>query len=634
MLDSPLKILNQYWGHTHFRPTQEAIIDAVISGKDVLALLPTGGGKSICFQVPGMLIDGICLVVSPLIALMKDQAENLEKKGITVATIHSGLSYFDVKIILQNAIEGEYKFIYLSPERLETKAFKEYLPLLKIGLLAVDEAHCVSQWGYDFRPTYLKIANIRESLPAVPLIALTASAVPEVQEDIVAKLGLKSVAIFRQSFNKPNLSYSVFHVDSKLNKLIDIVEKVPGSSIIYCNNRRQTKNLAYLLNLQNISADFYHAGLSTEERAEKQKSWINNKTRVIVCTNAFGLGIDKPDVRTVIHFDAPECLENYYQEAGRAGRDGERAYAILLYQTEDIRTLESLPIKRYPLIVTIRKVYQELANYLQLPVGLGEGQYFDFEPRNFSENFQLEPSLVNSILKILEQEGHCSFSEKIFLPSQVFFTTDKETLNEFQESHPQLSELIKTLLRSYEGIFNNQTSINEKNLSHYLRIPKEEVLKCLIQLKAYRIIDYMPQKENPQIHFHLNRAPANYLLIKQDNYLARKKKYEKRLDIMLHYIQMQDQCRSNTITKYFGETISTDCGICDNCLSKKRSGIKVDQFKAIEKIIKSLVAEPIHVNELLEHHPNFTEDKMLEVLRFMESEGLIMVDEAGLIIKT
>jgi ATP-dependent DNA helicase RecQ len=634
MLDNPLKILNQYWGFTHFRPTQEAIIDAVISGKDVLALLPTGGGKSICFQVPGMLLDGICLVVSPLIALMKDQAESLEKKGITVATIHSGLSYFDVKIILQNAIEGEYKFIYLSPERLETKAFKEYLPLLKIGLVAVDEAHCVSQWGYDFRPSYLKIANIREFLPDVPLIALTASAVPEVQEDIVAKLGLKSVAIFRQSFNKPNLSYSVFHVDSKLNKLIDIVEKVPGSSIIYCNNRRQTKNLAYLLNLQNISADFYHAGLSTEERAEKQQSWVNNKTRVIVCTNAFGLGIDKPDVRTVIHFDAPECLENYYQEAGRAGRDGERAYAILLYQTEDIRSLEALPIKRYPLITTIRKVYQELANYLQLPVGLGEGQYFDFEPRNFSENFQLEPSLVNSILKILEQEGHCSFSEKIFLPSQVFFTTDKDTLNEFQESHPQLSEIIKTLLRSYEGIFNNQTSINEKNLSHYLRIPVEEVLQNLMQLKAYRIIDYLPQKENPQIHFHLNRAPADYLLIKQDNYLARKKQYEKRLNIMLHYIQMQDQCRSNTITKYFGEAISTDCGICDNCLSKKRSGIKVDQFKAIEKIIKSLVAKPIHVNELLAHHPNFTEDKILEVLRFMESEGLILIDEAGLIIKT
>ncbi len=633
MLDSPQKILNQYWGFSHFRPTQESIIQSILEGKDVLALLPTGGGKSICFQVPGMILDGICLVVSPLIALMKDQAENLENKGITVATIYSGLSYYDVKLILQNAIEGEYKFIYLSPERLETKVFKEYLPYLNIGLIAVDEAHCVSQWGYDFRPSYLKIANIREFLPGIPIIALTASAVPEVQKDILAKLAMKNATLFRQSFNKPNLSYSVFHVDSKLNKLIDILEKVPGSSIVYCNNRKQTKNLAYLLGLHKISADYYHAGLSADERTEKQSSWINNQTRVIACTNAFGLGIDKPDVRTVIHFDAPECLENYYQESGRAGRDGEKAYAILLYQTEDLKTLELLTEKRYPPIATIRNVYQELANYLQLPVGLGEGQYFDFEPRNFSENFQLEPSLVNSILKILEQEGHCSFSERIFLPSQVLFTTHKEILYEFQESHPDLSDFIKSLLRSYEGIFNNQTSINENNLSHYLRIPVPEVIQKLQQLKSNGIIDYLPQKENPQIHFHLNRAPAAYLLINQDNYLARKKQFEKRLSVLLHYIKMQDQCRSNTITKYFGEAISTDCGICDNCLSKKRTGINIDQFKAIEIVIHSLLSNNLHIKELLDKYPQFSTEKINEVLQFMESEGLITINEAGIITK-
>ncbi|MEQ1625163.1 MAG: ATP-dependent DNA helicase RecQ, partial [Sediminibacterium sp.] len=465
MQDSPLDILQQYWGHSQFRPTQESIIQSVLAKKDVLALLPTGGGKSICFQVPALLLEGVCIVVSPLIALMKDQAENLTNKGIPAVAIHSGMNFHEVKLVLQDAVEGDYKFLYLSPERLETKIFKDYLALMNVSLLAIDEAHCVSQWGYDFRPTYLRIAAIRAFLPRVPLIALTASATPLVQKDILAKLEMQDAAVFHQSFNKPNLSYIVFKVESKIAKLVEILQKVAGSGIVYSNSRKQTKNIAYLLGLQGIEADFYHAGLDAEERSKKQDDWINNRTRIMACTNAFGLGIDKPDVRTVVHYDAPECLENYYQEAGRAGRDGQKSYAILLYQSEDLIALASMPDKRYPPISSIRKVYQELANYLQLPVGLGEGQYFDFDLANFCTNFQLDSHLVTAVLKILEQEGHCSFSEKIFLPTQVQFTTSNQELREFETHHPALQELIKTLLRTYEGIFSFQTSINENKLS-------------------------------------------------------------------------------------------------------------------------------------------------------------------------
>lgn len=633
MQASPLDILQKYWGHSQFRPTQESIIQAVLDRKDVLALLPTGGGKSICFQVPAMLLEGVCIVVSPLIALMKDQAENLTNKGIPAATIHSGMNYQEVKHVLQNAVEGDYKFLYLSPERLETKVFKEYLALMQVSLLAIDEAHCVSQWGYDFRPTYLRIATIRESLPDVPLIALTASATPLVQKDILAKLDMKDAQIFHQSFNKPNLSYSVFKTESKIAKLIEILQKVPGSGIVYCNSRKQTKNIAYLLGLQGIEADFYHAGLDAEERSKKQDDWINNRTRIMACTNAFGLGIDKPDVRTVVHYDAPECLENYYQEAGRAGRDGQKSYAILLYQQEDMIALQSMPDKRYPPIKSIRKVYQELANYLQLPVGLGEGQYFDFDLSNFCSNFQLDSHLVIAVLKILEQEGHCSFSEKIFLPTQVQFTTNNQELREFESAHPQLEDLIKTLLRTYEGIFSFQTSINENKLSIYLRQPIAIIHEQLLQLKAFGIIDYLPKKESPQIHFLLNRASAEYLLINQDHYLARKEQYRKRLIAFLDYIQMTHGCRSNSITQYFGEATDQACGICDNCLNKKKYKLSKTQFTEIESLIRSLWSKPFPVNQLIQELDSINEAEIWEVIEFMIAEGLIKIDEQGILHK-
>lgn len=625
------EILKEYWGYDSFRPTQEEIIASVMDGNDTLALLPTGGGKSICFQVPALMMEGVCLVISPLIALMKDQVEHLKDKGISVASIHSGLSYYEVKCILEDAIEGDYQFLYLSPERLETKLFKEHLPYLKISLLVVDEAHCVSQWGYDFRPSYLRIAHIREQLPDTPLIALTASATVEVQKDILLKLEMGKAQIFRQSFEKPNLSYSVFKVDSKINKLIEILKAVPGSSIVYCNNRRQTKEIAELLILHKIDAAFYHAGLSADERTEKQEDWIQNKIRVIVSTNAFGLGIDKPDVRTVIHFDTPECLESYYQEAGRAGRDGKKAYAVLLYHSSDIAALEEMPDKRYPPIPAIKKVYQDLANYLQLPVGAGEMQYFDFDLQEFVKNFQLDSYLVNNTLKILEQEGHCNLSENLFLPARVQFIIDKDSLYAFENSYPNLEPIIKTLLRTYQGIYDNSTAIFEKQLSRILRTPIEEIKEQLAKLQQYGIIEYLPQKEKPQIYFLLNRAPAEYLHIDQDQYHKRKKQYEKRLEAILAYVQTETGCRSNIITNYFGELTAKYCGKCDNCLNRKKQPLSNAVFKIIASQIQQLTKQPISINEiLLKCQPNSADD-IWQALRFMEAEQQIYIDETGIV---
>ena len=629
MVLNPNEILKKYWGFDSFRPMQKEIIDSILAGNDTLALLPTGGGKSICFQVPALMMEGVCIVISPLIALMKDQEAHLKSKGISVASIHSGLTYYEVKCILQDAIEGDYQFLYLSPERLETKIFKELLPYLKISLLVVDEAHCVSQWGYDFRPSYLRIAHIREALPDIAMMALTASATEEVQKDILLKLEMQKAFTFKQSFEKQNLSYSVFKVDSKVNKLIEILEAVPGSSIVYCNNRRQTKELAELLQLNKINADHYHAGLSSEERTTKQDLWVQNKIRVITCTNAFGLGIDKPDVRTVIHFDTPECIESYYQEAGRAGRDGNKAFAVLIYHSSDIESLEAMTDKRYPSIPIIKKIYQDLANYLQLPVGAGEMQYFDFDLHEFVNNFQLDAYLVSNTLKILEQEGHCVLSENIFLPSRIQFQIDKESLYSFESNYPDLEPIIKTLLRTYQGIYDNSTSIFENQISRILRTPIDEIKKQLEKLNQLGIIEYQPQKETPQIYFILNRAPAEYLHIDQDLYFKRKKQYQFRIEAMLQYIQLNDTCRSSFISNYFGEKTTNRCGKCDNCLNRKKTSLSTSQFQAIVKTIQAQVSNGTSVEQILKQYQTNEADDIWKVLKFMESEQLILIKEDG-----
>lgn len=626
---SPQKILEQYWKYTSFRGRQEAIINSVLQRRDTLALLPTGGGKSICFQVPALMMDGVCLVISPLIALMKDQVENLRKRNIPALTIHSGMSYHEVKQTLQAAVYGEHKFLYLSPERLQTRLFKEYLSALNISLIAVDEAHCVSQWGYDFRPSYLKIAALRDELPDVPVLALTASATPKVQDDIIDKLRFRDYEVFRQSFKRENLSYSAFHIDSKINKAIEVMKNVPGSSVVYCRNRRQTQNVAQLLRLQNISADHYHAGLTQEERSRKQEEWINNKIRVIVCTNAFGMGIDKPDVRTVIHYDLPDCLENYYQEAGRAGRDSKRAYAVTVFQSADIDELKLMPDLRFPPIAEIKKVYQSIADYLNIPVGSGEGNYYDFDLLEFSKNFKYDVHLVMNALKALEYEGHLAFNENIFLPSQVNFTAPKELLEDFEKSHPDLEPVMKCLLRTYEGIYDNRVSINEKQVAKLSSTSPEKVREQLKQLHALGIIEYLPQKETPQLFFIFNRAPAEYLVFNNAAYLERKKKYEERLRSMLGYLDTKD-CRSQYIANYFGEENTEPCGVCDNCLNKRSATLSEEEFKEIEqKIHEHIPDEGIGIKELLPLVSGVKKEKVWTVLNFLQSERRLLIDEKG-----
>lgn len=626
-MSTPIQILQQYWRHSAFRPQQAEIIESVLAGNDTLALLPTGGGKSVCFQIPGLLMEGTCLVISPLIALMRDQVTSLNKKGIAAVAIHSGLKTSEVRKIVQDVADSRYKFLYCSPERLESSLFLEALPALSIRLIVIDEAHCISQWGYDFRPPYLRIAAIKKLLPTACLIAVTASATPLVQADIIAKLELQATAVFRQSFERPNISYSNFLVESKPNKIIDILQKVGGTSIVYCNNRRQTKKVAETLLAIGITADYYHAGLAQDIREQKQQAWIDGKIRVMVCTNAFGMGIDKSAVRTVIHHDMPDCLENYYQEAGRAGRDGKRAYAVLLYQQKDIIELMKNAQRKFPTIKLIREVYQAIADFLQIPVGNGEGLYYDFDFSIFIKRFRLEAVIVMNVLKVLEQEGHIQFTENIFLPSQVNFSCDRNMLEQFEKSNTKLEPLIKSLLRNYEGIFHDRASIYESILAKSLKKDIAEITSELGQLAHMGIIEYLPKKDTPQIRFLFNRAPAQYLHIQQDAYLARKKRYQERIDTIIQYATKLTACRSNFIGNYFGDTERKDCGICDNCLAKKKKGINSKTFTEIETRIKDLREKNIdQVVNLLQPHSSNT---VWEVLYFLQSENKLIINDDG-----
>jgi ATP-dependent DNA helicase RecQ len=622
-------ILKQYWEYDSFRPLQEEIITSVLNREDTLALLPTGGGKSICFQVPALAQPGLCLVISPLIALMKDQVENLRKKSITSFAIYSGMSRKEVLQILEVASQSNCKFLYVSPERLETKLFKEWLPALDISLIAVDEAHCISQWGYDFRPPYLRIAALREELSGIPVLAVTASATAEVQKDICERLNFSKPNIFRQSFERPNLSYSVFRVDSNINKILDILNKVNGSSIVYCRSRKKTRQISDLLNMNGVVADFYHAGLQQEERNTKQEAWIHNKIRTIVCTNAFGMGIDKPDVRVVIHADVPDCLENYYQEAGRAGRDGKKSYAVLLYGEKDIEELKQLPSIRYPSIKEIRKVYQSLMNHLQIPAGSGEGIYYDFDISRFIKTFQLDGQLVLASLKALEQEELMTFNEQVFVPSKIIFTVNKHGLFDFESSNQKLEPLIKTLLRTYEGIFDQSVSINEKLVAGILKQNVKQVINDLQELHRYGIIEYEAQIDSPQLYLMRNRIAAADLTIDEIAYNKRKKQFEKRIQKMIEYVGA-DTCRSSLIANYFGDASIKPCGICDNCLNQKRKSLTKIEFSSIHKKILQIVdTNTIVTAQLLEHMKPVNKHAVYEVLEFLQAENKIRIDERG-----
>lgn len=633
MKQSPESILKKFWNHHSFRPLQKEVVEAVLMGKNVLAIMPTGGGKSVCFQVPALMKEGLCLVVSPLIALMKDQVEALTKKGIKAMCLHSGLPFFEVESGLRACVDEDYKFLYVSPERLATASFRQWLPLLNVSFVAVDEAHCISQWGYDFRPPYLKIADIKNELPNANFVALTASATPLVADDILDKLGIRTGEVFRQSFSKPNLSFSVFRSESKFSKCIDILKKVNGASIVFCNTRKKTKEVALLLRKENIAADFYHAGLSFEERNARQLAWMNGYSRVMVCTNAFGMGIDKADVRTVIHFNAPDCIENYYQEAGRAGRDGKPSYAVLLYEPQDISTLQSLCSERFPPVQKIREIYQHLSDFLQIPVGGGAGKTFSFDISRFCKNFKLSSITAFNVIKLLEQNGSLALTDGFYLSSTVGFRCGRTTLNEIEATAPQLDEVVKALLRTYHGIFDNEVPVYEKQLAAIVKISLADLVRALQHLNTAGVIAYHPQSAEPKIIFLHDRVPNGSFWIDTTSYLKRRSLFQKRIDDMLKYFDIST-CRSRYLGEYFGDGSMKDCGICDNCLEKKNGRLSTADFARIEQaVLIKAGEESAYLTAYLSGLRNIERRKTLEVISYLQEREEIYIDETGRIRK-
>ncbi len=630
------EILKKYWGHDSFRPVQENIIDAVMQKKDVLALLPTGGGKSICFQVPAMMMEGICIVISPLIALMKDQVENLSKKGIPALAIYSGMSFMDVKKTLKNAAYGNYKFLYLSPERLVTNLFQEFLPALNPCLIAVDEAHCISQWGYDFRPSYLKISALREEVPNVPVIALTASATSLVQNDICEKLLFKKdQKKFRQSFARTNLSYNVFEPQSKQNKLVQLLKQNTGSSIVYCKSRKLTQQITDLLKLHQINADYYHAGLSSVERTKKQEEWINNKIHTIVCTNAFGMGIDKPDVRLVVHYNIPETLENYYQEAGRAGRDGNKSSAVLLFDKNETKDLLELTELRYPSFEKIKNIYLSLMNHLKIPAGLGEGQSFDFDMASFAQYFKLNILEATYGLQALSQEGLIYVSENTLKNSTVVFSVNKQELRDFESIHPELEPLINSLLRNYEGIFDYSVNIHESYLAKINSIPIENIKEQLTLLHNYRIIDYVKPSEKPQILLIRNRMYSDDFRFDQQSFESRKRKHLERIKAMIEYVKNSSECRSVMIGNYFSDQEIKSCNNCDNCINSISHKTSDKEFETIAlQIMKDLKVQSMDSKKIETIYKDYNATSLWKVIHFLQAEEKVGCDKNGFLYLT
>ena len=561
------QLLKQYWNYDNFRPLQRPIIEAVLEKHDVLALLPTGGGKSVCFQVPALAQDGVCIVISPLIALMKDQVEQLQKRNIAAVAIFSGMKAQEIDILLDNCVFGKIKFLYVSPERLQTVLFKERVKRMKVCLLVVDEAHCISQWGSDFRPPYSEIRNFRELLPNVPCIALTATATPDVRKDIQEKLNFKNQKVFEKSFARENLSYNVRFTEDKLGKLLEILTKIRASGIVYVASRRKTKEISDFLQKNNINADFYHAGLSSEERNKKQENWIQNKTAIIVATNAFGMGIDKADVRIVIHFEISSSLEAYYQEAGRAGRDEKKAFAVALYHKKDLDDLKIHIEKSYPPIPKIREIYQALANYYQIAVGSQSGKSYDFEIADFIKKYQLNAQEAYYSIKILEAQGFLAVSDSFFAPSRLFILADKANLYAFQVANKQFDELFTILLRLYGAkLFTEFVKISEYKIAQSLRISVEETQRYLLFLEKNNILIYSIQKSKPQLTLLTARFDAKQLGLDQKKLHDFKEKELQKVQAVIDYLQNQKSCRSVQLSSYFGEKNAKECGICDFCL--------------------------------------------------------------------
>lgn len=585
------EILKKYWGYDAFRPMQEEIIRSALQGNDILALMPTGGGKSVCFQVPAMAKDGICLVVTPLIALMKDQVQNLSERGIKALAIYSGMSYSQIDTALDNAIYGDYKFLYVSPERLHTPMFRERVKKMDINFLVIDEAHCISQWGYDFRPAYLEIKEIKPLLGGVPVIALTATATKKVADDIMRILEFRTPNVVSSGFERKNLSYVVRNTEDKFGNILKICNGVPGTGIIYVRERKRCEEISSFLQQNGITADFYHAGLSKELRNSKQNGWKNSTIRVIVATNAFGMGIDKPDVRFVIHYDLPDSPEAYFQEAGRAGRDGERSYATLLWNSSDIKRLRQIHTVSYPDMEYIREIYQKVFIYLNIPYEEGKETVHKFNLVDFSKKFSLNAVSAYYAIKYIEQEGYWELTDELDNPSRIMFTVGRDELYKVQINNPELDKFIKSILRIYTALFSRFTSIDEEYIARVTMDSAIGVKEKLKQLSKLNIIKYIPKVRTPLIIMNTERLVEQNLYISKKRYEERKNLFKERIENMITYVKGEEECRSRTLIEYFGQPATSDCGICDICLRNRNRAGGNSRRKAVADHIKSLLTE-------------------------------------------
>lgn len=621
---SYLEILKQHWGYDNFRGIQEEIIQSIGQGKDTLGLMPTGGGKSITFQVPALAKKGLCIVITPLIALMKDQVRNLKERGIKAVAVYSGMTREEILVALENCIFGDYKFLYVSPERLDTEIFQTKLRRMNICMITVDEAHCISQWGYDFRPAYLKIAEIRQMLPEVPILALTATATPEVVNDIRLKLGFREGGqTFRMSFERKNLAYIVRHTEDKQKELIHILQKIQASAIVYTRNRKRTREITELLTANNISATFYHAGLSNEAKDQRQKSWLTGESRVMVATNAFGMGIDKPDVRIVIHIDMPDSPEAYFQEAGRAGRDGQKAYAVLLYAKSDKVNLNKRISDTFPDKEYIRKVYEDINFFFQMAMGDGAGCTFAFNIDEFCRNFKHFPVQADSALKILTRAGYLDYTDEQDNASRLIFTLRRDELYKLQEYEADIEKLIHVILRSYTGLFTDYAFINEESLSIRTGLSRQRVYEILVMLTQRRILHYIPRKKTPYIIYSQKRIEKERLIISPEIYEKRKESYASRIKAMIDYATAEEKCRSRMLLHYFGEKNEHHCGQCDVCLKKHESGIKLGEFQELkERILEVLKEGPLSSVELCEKL-KVSATQISPIVSFLISEEII-----------
>ncbi|MBQ7349873.1 MAG: RecQ family ATP-dependent DNA helicase [Bacteroides sp.] len=618
------EILKQYWGYDHFRGIQEEIIRSIGSGHDTLGLMPTGGGKSITFQVPALAKEGLCLVITPLIALMKDQVRNLRERGIKALAIYSGMSREEIVVALENCIFGDYKFLYISPERLDTEIFQTKLRHMKVNMITVDESHCISQWGYDFRPAYLKIADVRKLLPEVPVLALTATATPEVVKDIQERLQFREGGqVFRMSFERKNLAYIVRPTENKQEELLHILNRTSGSAIVYTHNRKRTREVAELLVNHHITATFYHAGLNNDVKDQRQKSWLTGESRVMVATNAFGMGIDKPNVRIVIHIDTPDSPEAYFQEAGRAGRDGQKAYAVLLYAKSDKiqlhkRIADTFPDKEY-----IRNVYENINYYYQMAMGDGRGCTFAFNLDEFCRNFKHFPIQVDSALKILTRAGYLEYTDEQDNASRLIFTLRRDELYKLQEYDADTEKLINVILRSYTGLFTDYAYINEESLSIRTGLSRQQIYDTLITLTKRHILHYIPQKKTPYIIYTRERQEKDRIYLGHEVYEDRKESYTTRINAMIAYATAEENCRSRMLLRYFGEKNEHHCGQCDVCLQKHSSGIRLGEFMELkERILELLNDAPCPVAELAEKLDTPSAD-MEQTVSFLLAEEII-----------